>query len=359
MENTRKKFPVLNQYIYANTAATGLLSEDLLEWRQEHDLDYLIGGSMMKMKANKMHAETRKIVGKFFNCPTDNVALVPNFTIGLNLLLEGMGENEKVLLFKDDYPSLNWPFESRGFHTEYIEIGNTLEEDIYETVKNKGITVLALSVVQWLNGIKIDLNFLKGLKKDFPDLMIIADGTQFLGTEQFDFSESAIDIIGASAYKWLLSGYGCGLLLIKEAVKERFQLKAKGFGSGRNVIVNEHQRTFVKHLEPGHLDSLSFGSLQFSLEYLNQLGMDNITAKLQQMANYAKSSFAELGLLEDVVTDRKLHSTIFNIKADQQIFDAFSKNNIICAQRGDGIRLGFHFYNTIEEVDVITKLLKK
>ncbi len=42
MQNLRKKFPVLKQCIYANTPATGLLYEDLLEWRQEHDLDYLI-----------------------------------------------------------------------------------------------------------------------------------------------------------------------------------------------------------------------------------------------------------------------------------------------------------------------------
>ena len=45
MQNLRKKFPVLNQCIYANTASAGLLSEDLMEWRQGHDLDFLIGGS--------------------------------------------------------------------------------------------------------------------------------------------------------------------------------------------------------------------------------------------------------------------------------------------------------------------------
>ena len=79
MEHLRKKFPVLRQYLYANTAASGLLSEDLLEWRQEHELEYLIKGSLFTSKANARLEETRKVVGTFFNCRPSNVALVPCF----------------------------------------------------------------------------------------------------------------------------------------------------------------------------------------------------------------------------------------------------------------------------------------
>ncbi|MDT0605591.1 aminotransferase class V-fold PLP-dependent enzyme [Croceitalea rosinachiae] len=359
MKEIRKKFPVLQQHIYANTAATGLLSEDLLEWRQEHDLDYLIGGSMMKMNSNKMHSQTRKVVGDFFNCPADNVALVPNFTIGLNFLLEGLDKREKILLLNGDYPSLNRPFESRGFEIITLDMTSDVEERIYQTIKNKSITVIAISVIQWLNGIKVDLEFLKKLKSEFPDLLIITDGTQFLGTSNFDFSSCAIDIIGASAYKWLLAGFGSGFLLIKEGVEERFSLVSDGYGSGRNNRENRHKRTFCKHLEPGHLDSLNFGSLEFSLNFLNQMGMKNIEEKLVALSIKAKETFTELGLLEEPVVRREVHSTIFNIKANQAVFDKLLQENIIMAQRGDGIRLSFHFYNTFDEVDAIVKILKK
>lgn len=359
MKELRKKFPVLQQHIYANTAATGLLSEDLLEWRQEHDLDYLIGGSTMKMNSNRMHAKTRKVVGSFFNCPADDVALVPNFTIGLNLLLEGLGKNEKILLLDGDYPSLNWPFESRGFNIEFLAITENLEENIYSKIQESNTTVLALSVIQWLNGIKIDLSFLEKLKSDFPDLMIIADGTQFLGTSSYDFSTSAIDVIGASAYKWLLAGFGNGLLMIKDHSKHRFSLVAKGYGSGRNSKDHEHKRTFCKHLEPGHLDSLNFGSLEFALNFLTQIGMEKINNQLDELSTHAKRVFSGLGLLEDRVVHRNGHSTIFNIKASQDVFDALLENGVVAAKRGDGIRLSFHFYNSLEEVDHIIKILKK
>ena len=358
MEQIRKQFPLLNHSIYANTAATGLLYDDLLEWRQEHDLDYLIGGSDMKQQSNKMHAETRKVVGGFFKCEPDNVALVPNFTIGLNFLLEGLSKKEKVLLLEGDYPSLNWPFESRGFDITHLLITENVEEHIYDTIKANGITVLAISVVQWLNGIMIDLSFLEKLKTDFKDLLIISDGTQFLGTRDFDFSSSGIDIIGASAYKWLLSGYGNGFILIKEQVKERFSLRTKGYGSGRNAIEFNHKRTFCKHLEPGHLDSLSFGSLQFSLEFLQKIGLGNIEKQNNQLSQKAKLAFENLDLLDKVVAKRDVHSTIFNIKANTEVFNRLLENEVVCVQRGDGIRISFHFYNTLNEVDKIVDILK-
>ncbi len=358
MQNLRNKFPVLKQCIYANTAATGLLYEDLMEWRQEHDLDYLIGGSEMKAKNFEEMFTIRKAVGDFFDCKSDNVALVPNFTLGLNMLLEGLPKNQNILLLNNDYPSLNWPFETRNFNREYVEIDEYLEDKIYEKVKKGNIDVLALSVVQWLNGIKIDLGFLSSLKKEYPNLLIIVDGTQFCGTQRFSFQDSAIDVLGASAYKWLLSGYGNGFMLVKEEAKKRFDLKFIGNGSVDRDITKREEIPFCKYLEPGHLDSLNFGSLKFSLSFLESIGLNHIENHLNELSNKAKSAFSSLGLLEKEVIERKGHSTIFNIKGDKQVYNKLIQENVVCVQRGSGIRLSFHFYNTENEVNAIVDMLK-
>lgn len=358
MQKLRNKFPVLKQCIYANTAVTGLLSEDLMEWRQEHDLDYLIGGSHMKGKSFEETPQINATVGRFFNCKAKNVALVPNFTLGLNMLLEGLPKNQTILLLKTDYPSLNWSFETRGFTLDYLEIDANLEARIYDKIKAGGIDVLALSLVQWINGIKIDLDFLKRLKSEFEDLIIIVDGTQFCGTSQFNFEDSGIDILGASAYKWLLSGYGNGFVLVKEEVKNRFQLKSIGNGSVNRDITKRNAIPFCKHLEPGHLDSLNFGSLKFSLDFLHNIGIEHISNQIQTLSRKAKTGFSALGLLEDHVSNRSIHSTIFNIKGDQRLFEKLSNENVVCSQRGAGIRLSFHFYNTESEIDTILSILK-
>ena len=358
MQSLRKKFPVLNQYIYANTASAGLLSEDLMEWRQGHDLDFLIGGSNMKVKAFAHLPEIKKTVGKFFHCKPTNVALVPNFTLGLNMLLEGLPKDKKILLLKNDYPSVNWPFETRNFHREYVDIDEHMEENIYRKVKSGGIDVLALSLVQWVNGVKIDFDFLKQLKKDFPSLLIIGDGTQFCGTEPFNFEKSGLDVMGASSYKWLLAGYGNGFFLVKDGAMDQFDLKGIGNGSVSNDLSNRDSIPFCKFLEPGHLDTFNFGSLEFALNFLDEIGLEEIQNHLQKLSNKAKSVFSELGLLEQSVLERKQHSTIFNIKGDQKLFNKLTEHDVVASPRGEGIRFSFHFYNTEDEIDAIAKVLK-
>ncbi|WP_158975631.1 aminotransferase class V-fold PLP-dependent enzyme [Cellulophaga sp. L1A9] len=360
MQKIIKEFPILDQSIYANTAAYGIMYDGLLDWRQEHDLDYLIVGSDFKLKAAKLLKGVRETVGSFFNCSTDNVALVQNFSLGINMLLEGLDAKHKVLLLDDDYPSLKWPFVSRGFDVNYVSIQqDNLEDEILKEIKTKKITVLALSIVQWLNGIKIDLDFLKKLKVEFPELIIIADGTQYCGTEDFDFENSAIDVLGASGYKWLLAGSGNGFMLFKEDVKNHFNLKSAGFNSADGMVDGFESIKFIKHFEPGHLDTLSFGSLKCSLDFLKDVGMDSIGDTNKALGELAFREFSKLNLLEDVVLKRKKHSTIFNIRGDQKMFDALRNNDIICSQRGDGIRLSFHFFNTTKNVAKVINVIKK
>jgi selenocysteine lyase/cysteine desulfurase len=359
MQKISKEFPILDQYVYANTAAYGILYDSLLDWRQEHDLDYLIGGSTFKIKSLKLISETRETVAKFFNCQKDNVALVPNFSLGLNMLLEGLDKKHKVLLLSDDYPSLNWPFETRGFDISYINISKNLEDDILAYIEKENITVLALSLVQWLNGIKIDLSFLKKLKEIHPKLIIIADGTQFCGTETFDFDNSAIDVLGASAYKWLLAGSGNGFMLFKETAKAHFDLKTIGYNSANADLQQKNTFRFIKHLEPGHLDTLAFGSLKKSLVFLMDIGMDKISAMNKELSEFAMQQFSKMNLLEEAVVQRKVHSTIFNIKGNQKLFDQLTQNDIICSMRGDGIRFSFHFYNTTKNISKLIDVIKK
>ncbi len=359
MEKIRKEFPILNQYIYADTAASGLLYDSLLDWRQEHDLDFLIGGSTMKMKSLALITETRKTVADFFVCSQENVALVPNFSLGLNLLLEGLPREQKILLLENDYPSVNWPFESRKFSIFYVKMTSNLEELILEKVMKEKINVLALSLVQWVNGIKIDLDFIRNLKGECPELLVIADGTQYCGTESFNFEESGIDVLGTSSYKWLLGGYGNGFFLLKEGIQERFSVKSTGFNAASGDVLAKEQIRLSKRMEPGHLDSFNFGSLKFSLDYFSKIGIDKIAQQNKLLSIKAREVLGQLGLLEDIVMKRKDHGTIFNIKGDEALFQHLKSNGVLCSQRGRGIRLSFHFYNTEKEIDSIVRILKK
>ena len=99
--------------------------------------------------------------------------------------------------------------------------------------------------------------------------------------------------------------------------------------------------------------------MRFSLNFLDRIGKDRIDAHNQKLSQLAKVEFTKLGLLENMVALRKEHSTIFNIKGDDTLFKHLMANDVFCAQRGNGIRLGFHFYNTEKEIQTLVRILKE
>ncbi len=358
MHNLRKGFPVLDRYTYLNTAASGLLPEKVWEYRQDHDLDFLISASILKEKQGEVLTEIREKTGRFFNCAPNRVAMVPNFSHGYNILLESLNKYKKALLLKGDYPSVNWPVESRDFEVDYAEIDENVEENIAEAFWKNQPDFFSFSIVQYINGIKLDLNFLKSLKQDYPNTIFIADGTQYCGTEFFDFEASGFDVLISSAYKWMNAGYGCGFMLFKEDMEGKVSPKALGFGSLQGKY-KAHQGNFIGKFEPGHLDTLNFGSLGAAISIIEETDLSIIQKQIENIKTKAKSAFTEMGLLEPAVEKRKIHSTIFNIKGSEKRANYLRSKNIITSRRGEGIRVSFHYFNTEEELELLLKTLKQ
>ncbi|MFT4668660.1 MAG: selenocysteine lyase/cysteine desulfurase [Flavobacteriaceae bacterium] len=357
MIDFKKEFPVLERYTYLNAASCGLISRSLVAWRHEQDTNLLQEGSVFR-DLHKLHIESiRTTVANFFKASENEVGLIPNFSFGFNSLLDGLTPNLKVLLLKSDYPSINWAVENRDFDVCYADVNQNLEENIETAIQEQQPDVIAFSLVQYITGIKIDLAFVKRLKAYHPNLIIIADGTQFLGTSDFNFSESGLDVLIASCYKWLLAGYGNAIIIVKEGTQKKISPKVIGFNSSDAVFSRRDDITFVKRFEPGHQDTLNYGSLQKSLELLERIGMNVIEEKINLLGREAKKRFEELDLLDEAVIKREQHSSIFNLRAKNGLFQKFKESNIICSQRGNGIRVSFHFYNSLEDLDKLIEVI--
>lgn len=358
LEEIRKHFPALASCIYLNTASNGVIPEPIIAWRRQHDLDLMNNASVFRDQ-HKLHLEQiRQTVANFFGASLEETALVPNFSFGINTVVDGLPKGQKILLLKNDYPSVNWPIEYRDFDVCYAEINENLEQNIEQAITKHRPEIFIFSIVQWLNGIKIDLEFLKLLKSYHPDLLLIADGTQYLGTEIFNFAESGIDVLGASAYKWLHAGYGNGMILVKESSRVCIFPQTIGFNSAETFESGITETSFMKHFEPGHQDTLNFGSLEQSILFVEALGKEKLYENIRNLSSKAKLRFTEMGLLRNDTLLRENHSSIFNLKADEAVFQKLKENNIIASLRGGGIRVGFHYYNSAEDLEKLLEVLR-
>lgn len=358
IEQFKKDYPVMTRFCYLNTASSGLLGEGLMEWRQNHDIDFLIGGSQFRLSVDQTLNSVRTDVANYFNAANKEVFLTPNFTFALKTLVSGMDKDKSVLLLQDDYPSLSFPFYSSGLKVKTIEITADLEDRILQEFNDNTPDVFAFSLVQYISGIKLDLNFINSLKKQYPNVLLIADATQYSGTEMFSFKDSGIDIFGGSGYKWLLAGYGNAYLLVKEAQQNNFYSNTLEIEPLEQPFLQSKSHLEL-HLEAGHLDTLNLGSLGYSLKQLSAVGQKEIEQHISRVATYAKEQFLSLGLLDGTIVKRTVkHSNIFNLQLSDKQAQLLSERNIVFSKRGPGVRLSFHLYNTEKDVDKVVKILR-
>lgn len=337
-------FPISEEYIYFDSAKSSGMYQELLSWRTNHDKLLLEKGSQFRSNHKSFMDEFRTGLGNFFHTQKTNVYLTQSFSIGFKSVLNILDPNLKFLLVKEDYPSIIEQVESNGFQYNYVENTYELEKTILKGIDQYKSQVLVLTIVQYISGLLMDLNFFKQLKKKYPNLLIIADGTQFCGTKDFDFQNSGIDILISSGYKWLFSGYGNGFVLIKNNF-------VKGFLN--DVSKMNSKKSFSLAFEPGNIDTLSFGSLLYSLNKISDYGILKIENRLKHLSNYAKEKFIKKNLLDTQITKRKQHSNIFNLKGEESLYKKLIQNDIICSRRGNGIRVSFNFYNTEEQIDFL------
>jgi selenocysteine lyase/cysteine desulfurase len=349
-------FPILKEYTYLNTANSGILSTNLAEWRTKHDQAFITGGSIFRMENLPMINDLRNNISKLFGSKTENTYLVQNFSVGFNTLLAGLAKNHRFLLLEEEYPSVSYPVISMGFNYHSITINEKLEENIINAIDKFKPTIFAFSMVQYISGLRMDDDFLQKLKNTYPDLLLIGDGTQFLGTVNFNFEKSGLDALMGSGYKWLLGGYGNGYAFLSDQMKDAIYSK--------NKLAELPTAPFLKgkdHLsmcfEPGHLDTLNFGTLNESLNYLGAVGFDSIEKTSQALSNKARLELNSRGIIPDWTLARKYQSTIMSMPLDQKTVEKLAAAKILCSPRGTGTRISFHYYNTEEDLNQLLQVL--
>lgn len=357
-ETIRKEYPVFAQKTYFNTCSSGLFSREVLAFRRSLDEDYMAKGSDFRAGVYKNIRSIKETLAQAFGADADRTALIPSCSHGLNLVLESLAKGQRVLHLKEDYPSIVWPFESRDFICVSIEEGAYTAEALAAQIRQHQIDILAVSAVQYSNGAIIAPANFRALKTLFPDLLIIVDGTQFLGTAPFNFTESGIDVFSASAFKWLCAGYGNGVLFLSEQVKKRLHSKVRGYNTYKNPR-QEGQPSLGAFFEPGHQDLLVFKTLAFQVEKLATIGFDQIQAQIHRLKSLARQRIAaETNFSIRTPLNTDLASGILSMDAPKALVQYLNENGIVCSYNR-GLRLGIHFYNHEEDVDRLLDLLKK
>ena len=344
-----------SENIYLNTAACGLVPPELVTAANDLYRQLGILGST-RAESWRMNEEAaiRDSVADFLNAQPDSIALIPNFSWAINGIVQSLNGTERVLLYRNDYPSFIEPFRINGFDivwTEPVDDYAINIDEVAELITTRKVDIVALSHVQWRSGYKLDIKAIGELCKA-NDVLFIVDATQSMGAHEIDLTDIHTDVFAASNYKWMNAGFGTGVLSVKESFLQQYTPVVGGYNSYKIIGDKWMYTPSAQSYEPGHPNMFGFTVLNAAIAQKTRIGIAAIEDHNMKLAQLLLDELEQLpvSILGDYsVTGR---AAIVMLKDQNGLGERIKRHNITVTHRNGLLRASMHYYNT--EADVIS-----
>ncbi|MBX2904882.1 MAG: aminotransferase class V-fold PLP-dependent enzyme [Taibaiella sp.] len=347
--------------IYLNTASCGLISPESLAAGNELYAAFADNASGVS-EVWRMNEESRirGVIADFIGAPTANVAMVPNFSWAMNAIVQSLKGNERVLLYKHDYPSLLEPFRINNFDITWVDAPDGFNIDvpaIEKAITSNAIDIVAISHVQWTSGYKLDLEYIGNLCRE-KGVLFIVDGTQSLGACTINLSQLPVDVFAASHYKWMNAGFGNGTLYLTDAFMSRYQPVVGGHNSYKMREGNWGYEPSVISYEPGSPNMFGLNIVAHAIAEKNRTGLPEIARhNLSLMQLFLQElGDAPVQLLGDRTMQNR--SPIVLMKDENGLGEHIHTSGFVVTRRNGMLRVSTHFYNKEDEVTALAGCIR-
>ncbi|HTS78887.1 MAG TPA: aminotransferase class V-fold PLP-dependent enzyme [Bryobacteraceae bacterium] len=366
LERYRDAFPAAQSLIYLNHAAVAPLSRPAAEAMQWLTEDALLNGSAHYEKWLEAYDGLRRAAARLVNATPEEIALMKNTSEGISTVAQGIDwrPGDRVVAFKEEFPSNQYPWqrlEPKGVRVEWLSVTDPLER-IHDAAR--GARLLALSFVQYLTGYRADLTRIGEICRDLGVIFFV-DAIQGLGAFPLDVRASHIDALAADGHKWMCGPEGCAILYISRRLQE--QVYPAEFG-WTNVAGFENYgardmtlRDDAGRYECGTLNTVGCFGLRAAIEFLLEIGVENIAPKVQALGDRIDAAARRKGF--DVAAERTpaTGAGIVSVKKPAEVSAAIvarlKENRVMAAARGEWVRLSPHFYVDFGEIDRAMELM--
>lgn len=369
--DARSLFPVAESCAYLNHAAVSPLATPTRRAMEEL-LVSLNGTHARDWQARFARLEEiRALLADFIGASAAEVALTKNTSEGLALVAEGLDwrSGDRVVSFECEFPTNLYPWlalRRRGVKVDLLPEAAILDLDRLRQACRQA-RVLAISFVQYLSGLRADLAAMGAICRETGTLLVV-DGIQGLGAFPLDVKACGIHALAAGSHKWLMGPEGAGFLFLDQAILDRVQPREVGWLSvaawdnyDAALIPAREQAELVwrpdaSRFECGMRNSLGIYGLGASVELLQSVGTEAIAGHLLALGDHLARGLRDQGCELLHPSDLPEHRSGINSfrPRRQPAAETVAKleaASVICAQRGQYVRVAPHLYNNLEDVD--------
>ncbi len=398
VKRIRQDFPILSRevrgkpLVYLDNAATSQkprqVIQALVECYERYNSNVHRGVHTLSMEATEKYEEARQKVADFIHAPApESVIFVRNTTEAINLVantwaIQNLGPGDELVITEMEHHSNLVPWQKAAAQTgaalRYIHVtkDGALDLSSLDTVINERTRLVAAVHISNFVGA---INPVKTLSQRAHQVgaTFLIDGAQSVPHMPVDVVDLDCDFLAFSGHK-VMAPPGIGVLYVKPSVLEDMEPFLRGGEMVREVWYdhatwNDLPNRFEAGT-PNFADAIALGA---AVDYLQDLGMEEVRRHEVEITTYALNAFKELEEI-DIIGPRDAEARggliSFNT-SDVHPHDlgTFLDNEGIAIRTGHhcvmplhrkyGLsasgRASFYVYNTNEEVDVLIDGLKK
>ncbi len=385
----KKDFPILDDktLIYLDTAASSLKPKQVInkleEYYEKYSTNVHRGVYNLSYVATEMYEQSRRKACEFINADFDEIVFTRGASSALNIVASSYGLNnltsdDEIIVSELEHHSQVLPWQNVSNITKaklvYVPLNKegriTIEN--FKKVLNNKTKVVALNYVSNVMGYVTPIKEIIKLSHNVGAIVCV-DAAQAAPHKKIDVKDIDCDFLAFSGHK-MLGPTGIGVLFgKKELLKEMPPIE---FGGDMNDNVNLYDATWKDSpykFEAGTPPIAGAIGLGAAMDYINDIGIENIAIHEKKLKDYTVSKLLEI---EDVVIYNKDAETgiiSFNINSVHP-HDAvtFFDGDNICMRAGHHcaqliikwlkvvatLRVSFYLYNTIEDCDRFIESVK-
>lgn len=367
----RNQFPVTETYIYMNHAGVAPLSRRVREAMAGFIEDATVNGAVNAEEWAETAEVCRDAAAQLINADPTEIAFMKNTTQGILIAANGIDwqEGDNVVTTAVEFPANVYPWwrlkERYGVQTRMVQErdGRISIEDIAAAI-NTRTRALTISHVEFASGFRNDLQALGELCREH-DIWFIVDAIQSLGAIEVDVKSCNVDILAADGHKWLLAPEGAAIFYCADEKREQLINTNIGWASVVNprdfLDYDLTQKPDATRFEEGSYNSVGLYGLNAAIDLLLDIGIPTIETHILELTAGLIAGLEAKGYR--VITPKKdlERAGIVIFESAQhtpaEIYEMLRAENIITAERGSGVRVSPHFYNTASEVERLLEVL--
>ena len=341
----------------------------------------------MDDKRHKAYVEAAKLL----NADPEEIALVESTSHGLNIAAQGIelqdGDNIVTTNLEFIQVALPWCVIRKEKNID-IRVCKPADERFtaaaFAPLVDEKTKILVMSTLEWCNGWQSDMKEIGDFCKE-RGIYLVVDAVQQLGVTKIDTKACHIDILTAGGHKWLNSPYGTGVLYVNKETLPKLKQSYAGY---LNTTVPEggwgaywenpaapsvNDWTFpmtARRFEIGgtsnYVGAVALGE---SLGLVNEIGIENIEARVREIATYCMDRIEEIG--GTLITHRDpghfggivIARLYDDLDTDRMILKKLHARKIFIAQRFTdyvgGFRISCQYFNNHKDIDTMIDAMKE